>query len=101
MNPPFSKAKEMFEHFFKIINKGVCIYRCDNMETKVWNEIILKKASWIFIPKGRITYEGKAGKGSRFPSALIGYNVPKFKGMEGVFLIPSPPLISCGDGLSD
>lgn len=36
MNPPFSKAYEMFEHFFKIVSQGVAIYRCDNMETKVW-----------------------------------------------------------------
>jgi phage N-6-adenine-methyltransferase len=36
MNPPFSKAFEMFEHFINIKAKGVCIYRCDNMETKLW-----------------------------------------------------------------
>jgi len=75
MNPPFSKAKEMFDHFFRIVNSGVCIYRCDNMETKVWQDIILPNASWIAIPKGRISYEGFESKGSRFPSALIGFNV--------------------------
>ena len=75
MNPPFSKAAEMFKHFFDVTNKGVCIYRCDNMETKIWQDIILKNASWVFIPKGRISYEGKEGKGSRFPSALIGFNI--------------------------
>lgn len=69
---------------------GVAIYRCDNMETKVWQEIILKNADWIFIPKGRISYEGKVGKGSRFPSALIGVGVsaPKeIEGVEGVLLL--------------
>ncbi len=87
MNPPFSKAKEMFQHFFKVIKSGVAIYRCDNMETKIWQEDILKLADWIFIPKGRISYEGKVGKGSRFPSALIGYNVPPPKlDMEGTIL---------------
>jgi len=75
MNPPFSKSKEMFKHFVKVVNKGVCIYSCDNMETKVWQEVILLNATWIFIPKGRINYEGMKGKGSRFPSALIGFNV--------------------------
>ena len=30
MNPPFSKAREMFEHFFKVVHKGVAIYRFDN-----------------------------------------------------------------------
>ena len=79
MNPPFSKAIEMFEHFFKVIKNGVCIYRCDNMETKVWQDIILKNADWVVIPKGRINYEGKAGKGSRFPSALIGVGLPPFE----------------------
>lgn len=82
MNPPFSKAEAMFRHFFNIIRKGVCIYRCDNMETKIWQEVILKNADWIWIPKGRISYEGKEGKGSRFPSALIGIGLetPKLYG---------------------
>jgi hypothetical protein len=87
MNPPFSKATEMFEHFFKIVRKGVCIYRCDNLETKLWQEVILKNATWILIPNGRISYEGKAGKGSRFPSALIGFNVEPPKEVEGTILI--------------
>ena len=87
MNPPFSKAKKMFETFFNNIEEGICIYRCDNMETKIWQDIILKHATWIFIPKGRISYEGKVGKGSRFPSALIGFNVPVPKDVEGATLI--------------
>ena len=86
MNPPFSKAKEMFEHFFKVINKGDAIYRCDNMETKIWQEVILKNADWIFIPKGRISYEGKEGTGSRFPSALIGTGVEPPIELKGVTL---------------
>lgn len=88
MNPPFSKSYDMFKHFFKTICYGMAIYRCDNMETKVWQEIILANATWIFIPKGRISYEGKEGKGSRFPSALIGFNLKPVipKGLEGHFL---------------
>ena len=86
MNPPFSKAENMFKHFFKVITKGVCIYRCDNMETKIWQELILKNATWIFIPKGRIYYEGMEGKGSRFPSALIGFNIPPPNNLDGVTL---------------
>ena len=87
MNPPFSKAAEMFEHFFKVVNRGVCIYRCDNLETGLWQNIILKHATWILIPKGRISYEGKAGKGSRFPSALIGFNVDMPKDVDGTRLV--------------
>lgn len=86
MNPPFSKAREMFEHFFKVVKQGVAIYRCDNLETSLWQDIILKNATWILIPKGRISYEGKAGKGSRFPSALIGFNVEAPKDYEGTIL---------------
>jgi len=87
MNPPFSKAKEMFEHFFKIVTKGVAIYRCDNMETRIWQETIFPYVDWIFIPKGRINYEGMEGKGSRFPSALIGIGVEPPKSLEGTSLL--------------
>lgn len=91
MNPPFSKAGAMFRHFFSEIKMGVCIYRCDNMETKIWQDIILKNATWVFIPKGRISYQSfeykrNKGTGSRFPSALIGFNVEPPKDMEGVTL---------------
>ena len=88
MNPPFSKAYEMFMHFFKHVKKGVAIYRCDNMETRIWQDIILKNATWVFIPRCRLNYEGKEGKGSRFPSALIGYNVedPILEDVEGYIL---------------
>ena len=86
MNPPFSKAREMFEHFFKVVTKGVAIYRCDNLETSIWQEVILKNADWIFIPKGRICYEGMEGKGSRFPSALIGKGVDLPNHLDGFAL---------------
>lgn len=89
MNPPFSKSLEMFKHFFKIVKTGVAIYRCDNMETKVWQEVILKNATWVFIPKGRVKYEGFEGNSSRFPSALIGFNVDPPKNIEGNLLFTS------------
>ena len=57
MNPPFSKAKEMFEHFFKVVKKGVAIYRFDNPETKLW-QYIYDHADWIFVFDKRINYEG-------------------------------------------
>ena len=89
MNPPFSKADKMFFHFFNIVEKGVAIYRCDNMETKIWQELIFPNATWIFIPNRRIAYEGMEGKGSRFPSALIGLNVKEIKDLGGITLTPS------------
>lgn len=83
MNPPYTIAKEMFEHFFNVVTKGVAIYRCDNMETKLWQNSILENAEWVFIPKGRIQYEGMNGTSCRFPSALIGVNVEPPKNIEG------------------
>lgn len=97
MNPPFSKANYMFNHFFKVMNKGVCIYRCDNMETKVWQEIIFKNASWIFIPVGRICYEGMKGNNSRFPSALIGFNVDIPKTINGWCILNKKQIKSSGE----
>ncbi len=86
MNPPFSKAKEMFEHFFKVVAYGVAIYRCDNLETQIWQDIILLNSDWIFFPKGRVCYEGLDGKGSRFPSALIGKGVKPPIHVKGICL---------------
>jgi phage N-6-adenine-methyltransferase len=93
MNPPFSNALKMFEHFFKVVNNGVAIYRCDNMETKVWQSIIFKNADWIFIPKGRVSYTTfevgnmRGGNGTRFPSALIGVGVETPKKIDGSILL--------------
>lgn len=86
MNPPFSKAWKMFEQFFKIVSGGVAIYRCDNFETALWQKVIFPHASWIFIPDRRVSYEGLDGDGARFPSALIGYHVPKPEGLKGTIL---------------
>ena len=89
LNPPFSKAYQMFKHYFKVVEIGVSIYRCDNMETKVWQDIIFKKADWVFIPNKRIRYTGFKGSGSRFASALIGVGVspPMYDiGIDGTLL---------------
>jgi hypothetical protein len=86
MNTPFSKAEKIFKHFFKVVERGVAIYSADNFENKIWQDTIFPNASWIFIPDKRIVYEGMDGNGSRFPSALIGFNVPKPTGLKGVIL---------------
>lgn len=83
MNPPFSKAKAMFFHFFKVVKNGVAIYRCDNLETDRWQEAIFPFCDWVFIPRGRIEYEGQDGPGARFPSALIGIGVEPPKAICG------------------
>lgn len=86
MNPPFSIAWRMFEHFFKIVTKGVAIYRCDNFETGLWQKVIFSHADWIFIPNKRISYDGLDGDGARFPSALIGIGVKPPKDIKGILL---------------
>ena len=93
MNPPFSDASSMFEHFFKVVKKGVAIFRCDNMETRIWQDIILSNCDWIAIPKGRISYTPfditiRNGM-TRFPSALIGkgVDIPKIEGFKCLSLI--------------
>ena len=88
MNPPFSIAYRMFDHFFKVVEKGVSIYRCDNMETKVWQDIILKNCDWVLIPKVAYQYntELREGKGCRFPSAIIGVGVEPPVFYEGTIL---------------
>ncbi len=86
MNPPFSIAWKMIEHFFKVIKRGVAIYRADNFETGIWQNVIFPNADWIFIPNRRINYEGLSGEGSRFPSALIGIGVEPPKELSGVTL---------------
>ena len=86
MNPPFSKAEKMFNHFFTVVRKGIAIYRADNFEIKIWQENIFPYADWVFIPNRRIVYEGMEGKGARFPSALIGIGVDVPEYLEGVIL---------------
>jgi len=90
MNPPFSNAYRMFAHYSQVVQKGICIFRCDNMETKVWQEIILKHCNWVFIPKGRVSYTpfdiNIRGGMTRFPSALIGFNVEPPEDIEGTCL---------------
>jgi len=85
MNPPFSKAKQMIYHFFKVVNTGVGIYRADNMETKVW-QFILNNADWVHIFDKRINYEGKKGSGAVFGSALFGIGLTAPKGLGGTTL---------------
>jgi len=83
MNPPFSKALDMFIHFFNIVDSGVAIYRCDNLETAIWQDLILKNSDWVFFFKGRIEYEGQQASGARFPSALIGVGLDRPVGLRG------------------
>lgn len=87
INPPFSKADKMIKHFFQVVEKGVGIYRIDNIESKLWH-FIMNNADWIFIPKGRIAYEHDERKqqSPRFGSALFGIGVKMPKNIEGTCL---------------
>ena len=84
MNPPYSTSWRMFEHFFKIVKKGVAIYRCDNLETAVWHKLIFPNVDWIFIPNKRIRY--MCCDNPYFPSALIGVGVEPPKNIKGIIL---------------
>jgi hypothetical protein len=41
---------------------------------------------WVFIPRGRVEYEGQDAPGARFPSALIGIGVEPPKGIDGYIM---------------
>jgi len=86
MNPPFSVARQMFVKFFKVVSSGVAIYRCDNLETAIWQEIIFPGSDWVFIPNRRVSYEGMNGSGARFPSALVGVGVDIPNNISGTIL---------------
>lgn len=72
MNPPFSKAKDLIPILIGTELQAVVIYRCDTMETALW-QTMLARADWVFIPKGRVRYEGQEGVSPMFPSALVGF----------------------------
>lgn len=79
MNPPFSKAKIFFEKVAEEAKNGkkiVCIYKAANLETKLWQDVILPNAQVLFLKK-RVNYvtDGKPSKGVTFGSALIFFNV--------------------------
>ena len=70
----------------------MAIYRFDNAETKIWQEIIFPNCDWVFIPKGRVSYEpfsfrrSNKKKETRFPSVLIGIGVNPPKNIKGIIL---------------
>lgn len=80
MNPPFSKAKAFYQHALKHNLKMVSIYKNDNPETQVWQDLIFPNFSFCFMPKGRINYADEKGviqPQAMFPSAIFGFNVKK------------------------
>ena len=93
MNPPFSRAQKMFNHFFTVVTYGIAIYRCDNIETDLWQNTIIPQCDWIFVLRGRVKYDGFSGSSPRFPSALIGVGLPHPYLVEGwVLITPSARL---------
>jgi hypothetical protein len=87
INPPFSNPQMIEEQWLGYLRR-VGIYRCDNLETKVWQEIILPHVEWVFFPGGRINYEGHDGKGAMFPSAIFGRGVPPPTNLKGQGMMP-------------
>ena len=86
MNPPFSLAYEFFKKVGidftsqdNVDATAVCIYKASNMESSVWQEQILPKASWVLVLKRRTNYvdpEQSERDSAPFGSALIGYRAP-------------------------
>ena len=56
MNPPFSKAIEMFETYLPQAKEWIVCYRADNMETNRWQTLKRLGALWIWIPYHRIQF---------------------------------------------
>lgn len=86
LNPPFSKAYEFFEKVSKDFTPidrdswqgAVAIYKSSNMEASVWQDVILKQASWVLILKKRTNYtdpEQPDRDSAPFGSSIIGFNV--------------------------
>lgn len=88
INPPFSKARKLIPIALGFDFPVVGIYRCDNQETEVWQNVIFQKADWVFYLRGRVRYEDPFGtrQSPMFPSALWGKGVPPPTGLEGVCL---------------
>ena len=82
VNPPFSQPSMITENWLLYLRR-IGIYRADNLETKVWQEIILPNVDWVFFFSKRINYEGHDGKGAMFPSALFGSGLPPPIGLNG------------------
>jgi len=77
LNPPFSNA----EPFFKKCDNArvVAIYKATNLETALWQDVILPMAAWVCFLRGRLNYanaDNVVMRGVPFGSALIGFNVP-------------------------
>jgi phage N-6-adenine-methyltransferase len=85
VNPPFSNPWMMQNYWVKRLKK-VGIYRCDNLESRVWQQVILPNVDWVFIFSHRVNYEGHDGKGSMFGSALFGAGVLPPQGLKGTLL---------------
>jgi phage N-6-adenine-methyltransferase len=82
MNPPFSKATAFFRKAVEEAQKGakiVAIYKSTNLETSLWQNIILPSCDGVLFLKGRTEYvrEQSTGKGVPFGSALIFFNIRK------------------------
>jgi phage N-6-adenine-methyltransferase len=85
-NPPFSQAKKFIDLLAEVNKPTVCIYRCDNMETKLWQSIF-KHAEWIFLFNKRIHYDNPVGGDTcPFGSALFGWNCAPPIGLKGTLL---------------
>lgn len=89
MNPPFSQANKFFKKVAEESKRDlqlVAIYKSANLESKTWQDYILRTADWVFFLRGRVNFDSHAGKSNQVPfgSALIGYGLEPPVGLKGV-----------------
>ncbi len=82
-NPPYGNKAEKFIRKLADHGNGVALIFA-RVDTKLWHEVIFKKATAIFIFKGRIKFvdtEGGAKNPAGAPSALIAFGEENAKAL--------------------
>lgn len=93
LNPPFSKAKQFFTKAKG--HKLIAIYKAANLETVLWQDIILPHCDWVCFIKRRVNYLNHMGvpsTGVTFGSALIGYGIDCRVSSMGKVWRPNAPV---------
>jgi site-specific DNA-methyltransferase (adenine-specific) len=99
-NPPYSREagqdkiiKRLIISSNEFCLQSVVLLIPARVDTKLWQDVIFKEASFIHFVRGRIKFvaEGKSA-GAPFPSAIVGINTPMDAREEIAKLIPGFPM---------